>query len=172
MPKADFDKQWLYKPVTLAGIFDHDQEVLVQRTVRGEQGYEILTPMFTGVDQDTGVLQGIFVNRGRIPYEYKDSKMHHTPADTKEEVTGLLFYSEGSGVEIKKDLAAKTGKALGPDEGGIVRFDLNGLIEKTSLSHAHPEDIARKIYVKAVDLTKVEDQTLSREQMLPKPATP
>jgi len=131
----------------------------------------MLTPLFTGVDEKSGVLEGIFVNRGRIPYEYKDSKMHHSPADTKEEVTGLLFYSEGSG-DIKKDLAAQTGKPLGPDEGGIVRFDLNKFIESTSLSHAPEGDIARKIYVKVVDLTQLEDRTLSPEQLLPKPATP
>ena len=123
----------------------------------------MLVPFFTGVDEKTGMLQGILVNRGRIPYEYKDSKMHHTPADTKEEITGLIFNSEGSG-DIKKDLAIKTGKTLGPDEGGIIRFDLNNLIEKTSLSVANENDVSRKIYVKVVDLTYIEDQTMSIEK--------
>jgi hypothetical protein len=35
--------------------------------------------MFTGIDSATGQLQGLLVNRGRIPYDYKDSGMHHTP---------------------------------------------------------------------------------------------
>jgi cytochrome oxidase assembly protein ShyY1 len=54
MPKAEFDKEWLYKPVRVTGIFDHDQEIFVQRTMKGEQGYEIVTPLFTGVDEATG----------------------------------------------------------------------------------------------------------------------
>lgn len=37
------------------------------------------------------------MNRGRLPYEYKDSKMHLTPEDEKVEITGILFYSEGAG---------------------------------------------------------------------------
>lgn len=52
---------------------------MIQRTVGGNRGYEIITPMFTGIDSATGQLQGLLVNRGRIPYDYKDSGMHHTP---------------------------------------------------------------------------------------------
>ena len=50
MPKKEFDLEWLYKPVVITGIFDHTQEEYVQRTVKGEQGYEIVTPLFTGVN--------------------------------------------------------------------------------------------------------------------------
>ena len=76
--KEEFDKEWLYRPVKLSGIFDHDKEQMIQRTVKGDTGLEIITPLYTGVDKKTGHLTGLLVNRGRIPYEYKDSKMHHT----------------------------------------------------------------------------------------------
>ena len=41
------------------------------------------------------------MNRGRIPFEYKDSKMHWTPPGKECEVEGVLFKSEGSGNELK-----------------------------------------------------------------------
>ena len=39
------------------------------------QKYEVVTPLYTGVDK-SGNLEGILVNRGKIPYEYKDTKLH------------------------------------------------------------------------------------------------
>ena len=50
---------------------------MINRTVKGERGLEIITPLYTGIDQKTGNLLGIMVNRGRIPLEYKDSGMHY-----------------------------------------------------------------------------------------------
>lgn len=64
--------------------------------MKGDRGLEIITPLYTGVDKE-GRLQGLLVNRGRIPYEYKESKMHHTPANQETEVEGVIFYSEGEG---------------------------------------------------------------------------
>lgn len=51
--------------------------------------------MYTGIDK-SGKLQGLLINRGRIPFEYKDSKMHHTEPDKESEVEGCIFYSEGA----------------------------------------------------------------------------
>ena len=82
MSKEEFESKWLYKPVKLQGLFDHDKEMQINRTVKGDTGLEILTPLYTGVDK-AGKLQGLMVNRGRIPFEYRDSKMHHTPAGEK-----------------------------------------------------------------------------------------
>ena len=107
--KQEFEKSWLYKPVSLKGIFDHDNENLIQRTVGGERGYEVLTPFYTGVDKQ-GELQGIIVNRGRIPFDYRNSKMHLTPPNEEQVVEALIFYTEGplkvGGKinEMKKDL--------------------------------------------------------------------
>ena len=97
MEKKEFDKQWLYKPIKVTGIFDHEQEVYVTRTIKGEQGIEVVTPLFMNINDRTGHLEGILVNRGRLPLDYKDMTLHHTPAGQKEEVVGLIFYSEGSG---------------------------------------------------------------------------
>ena len=61
----------------MKGIFDHTKETMIQRTVKGDRGYEIITPLYTGIDKKTGNLLGVMVNRGRIPYEYKHSAMHY-----------------------------------------------------------------------------------------------
>jgi cytochrome oxidase assembly protein ShyY1 len=68
---------------------------MVQRTRDGERAYEVITPLYEKVDKSTGDLTGIFINRGRIPVEYKDSKMHLTPANELSDVEGCLFESEG-----------------------------------------------------------------------------
>ena len=76
--KEEFDEKWLYKPIKLRGLFDHEKATFIQRTRDGDRGYEILTPLYMNVDKKTGNLNGMMVNRGRIPYEYRDSKMHWT----------------------------------------------------------------------------------------------
>ena len=95
LDRADFDKQWLYTPVKLKGIIDNASETQIQRTVKGDQGLEILAPLYTGVDDKTGKLKGIMVNRGRIPVDYKDSKLHYAPNNQEVEVEGVIFYDEG-----------------------------------------------------------------------------
>ena len=49
------------------------------------------------------------VNRGRIPYEYKDSGMHYgsCPQGTETEVEGIIFYSEGAGTEKNNTVLTK-----------------------------------------------------------------
>ena len=39
------------------------------------------------------------VNRGRIPFEYKDSKLHYAPTNEEIDIEGVIFYDEGSGLE-------------------------------------------------------------------------
>ena len=95
MSKEEFDDKWLYKPIKLRGLFDHEKATFIQRTRDGDRGYEILTPLYMHVDKQTGDLYGMMVNRGRIPYEYRDLKMHWTPSQEEQEVEGVLFYDEG-----------------------------------------------------------------------------
>ena len=68
------------------------------------------------------------VNRGKIPYDYKDTKLHQQGAGKQESVVGLLLKSEGTG-----DL---TGQNLKDQivSGNEIRLDINKLVEKTSLS--------------------------------------
>lgn len=93
LPKAEFDKVWLYRPLAIRGVFDHSKESLVARTRHDERGFEIITPLFTKVDASNGGLSGILVNRGRIPIELKESKMHLTSKE-QQYVEGVLMYSE------------------------------------------------------------------------------
>ena len=99
MDRAEFDKQWLYTPVKMKGIIDNGSESQIQRTVKGDQGLEILAPLYTGVDDKTGKLKGVMINRGRIPVDYKDSKLHYAPTNQEVEVEGVIFYDEGQGEE-------------------------------------------------------------------------
>jgi cytochrome oxidase assembly protein ShyY1 len=63
--------------------------------VKGERGLEIITPLYTGIDKQ-GRLTGILVNRGRIPFEYKESKLHLTEPGKETVVEGVIFMSEGA----------------------------------------------------------------------------
>ena len=51
LSKEQFDKDWLFTPVRIKGIFGHDKESMVQRVVKGERGLEIITPLYTGIDK-------------------------------------------------------------------------------------------------------------------------
>ena len=95
LSKEEFDAKWLYRPLLIRGLFDHNKEVFISRTRGGDRAYETITPLYTKVDKKTGDLHGIIVNRGRLPFEYRDSKMHHTPPNVEQEVEGVLMYSEG-----------------------------------------------------------------------------
>ena len=51
------------------------------------------------------------VNRGRIPFDYRNSKMHLTPPNEEQTVEAIIFYTEGPGKgeinninNIKRDL--------------------------------------------------------------------
>jgi cytochrome oxidase assembly protein ShyY1 len=90
--------------VRLKGFFDHKKEHLITRTVKNERGVEVVCPLFTGVDEESGNLQGILVNRGRLPYEYKDLDLHHTDPGKEVTVEGVIMYSEGQdrGVDLVK----------------------------------------------------------------------
>lgn len=180
MQKEEFDDKWLYKPVKIRGLFDHEKEVFVSRTRDGDRAYEVITPLYTRVEKKTGDLHGIIVNRGRIPFEYKDSKMHLTPPNQEQEVEGVLFYSEGEDQYTKAKFENKWKKTLlGSKESsqtskessdnkvdvveeetplkgkttkevGEIRINLDELIQNTDLSNT---SFASQIYLKSVNLT-------------------
>jgi hypothetical protein len=96
------------------------------------------------------------VNRGRIPFEYKDSRLHHTEPDQECEVEGCIFYSEGACKwenSAPGKLAADKISERKLQSEGMIRINLAEIIEKTDLSCTEQEDVARKIYIKSVDLT-------------------
>ena len=151
MDKKQFDEQWLYKPIRLRGLFDHDKENFIQRTRDGDRGYEILTPLYMKVDRKTGDLHGMMINRGRIPYEYRDSRMHWTPATEEQTVEGVLFYDEGYDKDNEKNSAGKiTKESLAGQQFSEIRINLQELVGKTDLVN---KDFATKVYLKAVSLS-------------------
>lgn len=93
--------------------------------MKGDTGLEVITPMYTGIDKQSGHLTGIMVNRGRIPYEYRESAMHHTERNVKSEVEGVIFYSEGSGVTPRTPKDFKDGKVKGSEDAPTKNNSLN-----------------------------------------------
>ena len=97
------------------------------------------------------------MNRGRIPFEYKDSKLHHTEADQESVVEGCIYYSEGAcnwenSAPGKKNVVDDLKERKLQSEG-LIRINVDDIIEKTDLSCTEKNDVARKIYIKSVDLT-------------------
>lgn len=71
----DFKEKWVYQPIRIKGIIDNEKEVFIQRPINGEKGVEVVTPLYTNIN-DKGELEGIMVVRGWIPEELKDLKIH------------------------------------------------------------------------------------------------
>ena len=67
-----YNSEYRFRPIKLSGIFDHKNQIYVDRTRDHERGYCILTPFYTHVDSE-GNKQGVFVERGWIDDEYKSS---------------------------------------------------------------------------------------------------
>ena len=110
------------------------------------------------VDKRTGELHGLMVNRGRLPYEYRDSGMHYTPNGEEQEVEGVLFYDEG---EDKVNKASAAGTAA-TNQFSEIRINLAELLGKTDIAN---KDFASRVYLKSVALTlddKIEQARLPR----------
>ena len=63
---ASFEKDWSMKPVMIKGVFDHPNEIQVDKIQNGEKGVQIVTPFYTHLDKN-GEPSGILVNRGWVP---------------------------------------------------------------------------------------------------------
>ena len=72
---AAFEQKMSMKPVAIRGIYDHNKEIRVEKVKAGEKGYEMVTPFYTHLDSN-GQAAGILVNRGWVPYDLRDSKIH------------------------------------------------------------------------------------------------
>ena len=83
------------------------------------------------------------VNRGRIPYEYRDSRMHWTPTAVEQTIEGVLFYDEG---EDKANKASKA-SSLATNQFSEIRINLEDLVAKTDLAN---KNFACKVYLKTV----------------------
>lgn len=84
-----FESDYSFKKVKLRGIFDHTKETQVEKVKNGEKGVEIITPFYTHLNEK-GEECGILVNRGWVPEDFKDLRMHYT-SNTSGEITGVLY---------------------------------------------------------------------------------
>jgi surfeit locus 1 family protein len=80
-----------YRKVTVAGLFDHERETLVQALTERGAGFWVLTPL-------TGAGGTILVNRGFVPGDRREPATRLAgQAIGPVEVTGLLRLSEPGG---------------------------------------------------------------------------
>jgi cytochrome oxidase assembly protein ShyY1 len=104
----EFEADFTLKKVKIKGIFDHNKEIQVEKNRDGEKGVEIVTPFYTHLNEK-GEECGILVNRGWVPLDFKDMKMHYTGISSGE-VIGFLYRGD-----------AKTKYSL-PNEPTIDRY--------------------------------------------------
>ena len=84
-----FEQDFSFKPVTVKGIFDHQKEFQVAKEYRGERGVQIITPFYTHLDAN-GKENAILVNRGWVPHDLKDLRMH-TAGKVAGKISGVLY---------------------------------------------------------------------------------
>ena len=84
-----FESEWSMKPVSVKGIFDHTRELMVEKVRNGEKGVDVITPFYTHLDA-AGKEQAILVNRGFVPLDLKDQRLHYTN-DTMGTIRGILY---------------------------------------------------------------------------------
>jgi cytochrome oxidase assembly protein ShyY1 len=77
------------KPVEIKGIFDHNREMQVEKERNGEKGVDIVTPFYTHLDSQ-GKEQAIIVNRGWVPWDLRNQRLHYG-ADTMGTISGVLY---------------------------------------------------------------------------------
>ena len=75
------------KPVQLKGIFDTSKEIQVEKFYRGEKGVQIIVPFYTHLDSN-GKECAILVNRGWVPFDLKDQRLHSV---VQGKVKGVLY---------------------------------------------------------------------------------
>ena len=77
------------KPVVVKGLFDHSREMQVEKMRNGEAGADIFTPFYTHLDSN-GKEQAILVNRGWVPKDLRDARLHLNNA-TFGAIRGVLY---------------------------------------------------------------------------------
>jgi len=84
-----FESDWSMKPVAIKGIFDHTREVQIEKERNGEKGVDVVTPFYTHLGED-GKEHAILVNRGWLPHDLKDQRMHYVPS-VMGSIQGVLY---------------------------------------------------------------------------------
>ena len=103
-----------YTRVTVAGVYLHDRETLVQAVTEAGPGWWVMTPLRT----DRGV---VLVNRGFVPREARDPMSRASGLiDGPVEVTGLLRATEPNGGFLRASTHAD--QQAGDNQGGLQEF--------------------------------------------------
>lgn len=85
----EFENDHSFKKIKVKGMFNHEQEIRVEQKKNFEKGSYIITPFYTHLNEK-GEECGILVNRGWVPKDLVDLKLHYT-GTTSGTITGLLY---------------------------------------------------------------------------------
>lgn len=135
------------KPVQVRGIFDHSREIQVSKERNGEKGVEIITPFYTHLDAQ-GKEQAIIVNRGWVPQDLKDQRMHYG-SDSMGTISGVLY---------RGDVETKYSKPNTPVQN---KFRSVRPLEKSLIMQLPNQDEASKVMLHMIDFDE------DRRQVLP-----
>lgn len=110
------NEKFAFKPIELHGQFDHSRQIFVEKLKQGEEGFDVITPFHCYKDEN-GKLQPVLVNRGWIPYDYKDTHNHLVNSIGPLSIKGVVYNGDESHKYSKEnDISAKNWHTLKPDE--------------------------------------------------------
>lgn len=124
----EIESDYSFKKVKVNGMFDYSREVQVEKRRNGEKGVLIIVPFFTHLNEK-GESCGILVNRGWVPHDLKDQKMHKRGV-VQGDIIGLLYRGENK---------TKYSKPNTPIEGEFTRvepYDLSLMGQLKNLDEA------------------------------------
>lgn len=135
------------KPVSVTGMFEHAEEMKIDKEYRGEKGVQIITPFYTHIGPD-GQPHAILVNRGWVPEDMKDLRKHY-----RTNVSGTI-----RGVLYRGDTGTKYEK---PNSAELEAYSTVKPAECAMMMQLHNEEEASKMMLHIVDFEP------DRRQLLP-----
>ena len=89
LTSEEIEDKYGYQRVKVKGIIDFDQETMIRGTYRGEEGYFIINPLYTHVNEKKEGC-GIMVNRGFISEDHELDKQRRLAQSTGE-FEGIIY---------------------------------------------------------------------------------
>ena len=80
------------KPVQVRGVFDHENEIQVEKMRGTEKGAYVVTPFYTHLDAQ-GKENAILVNRGWVPEDLRQQRLHYYN-NSMGTIKGVLYRGE------------------------------------------------------------------------------
>ena len=141
-----FESDWSMKPVSIRGVFDHTREVQVEKERNGEKGAEVITPFYTHLDA-SGKEQAILVNRGWLPHDLRNQRLHYQ-ANNMGTISGVLYRGD-----------AKT-KYSTPNNPTIQQYKSVQPYDLSLLMQTPNQEEASKVMLKMIDFDPERRQVL------------